>query len=259
MHGSITDKIPENVRSELRANATAALGAYRRATLEAAPGASLAETRDAIARVLADGANLHNKKGAARLSSRIKRVLNGRFLVIKVQSSGRRLSEAIVGFYTVEPRELHVHNLHIISRVGRSVVWEIETAGRISRHAVARLIERTDEEQVTLLDLAIAAVQTLRFAREIRKLTHFSSSVIPIPDARGRLVAICNVSDGEVITFVGAGVLRGQRADWFKRFMAFDDGIAESGSAAIRHAAAYAALLNEGAEIWEEGRAECAA
>ena len=68
------------------------------------------------------------------------------------------------------------------------------------------------------------------------------------------MVAIVDVTEGAVITYVNREKLGPAREVWVAKFDAYDQSV-KGGEAVIEtRAKGYAALLNEGARIWAETR-----
>lgn len=203
-----------------------------------------------------------NEKGIERLTVRLKRVLNGRLLMTRSLRAARYRRGLVVTVMTVEPENLQILDLEIACARGRGLAWRYELAGRVSSHAAARYIERCGEPDISLVTIAESAVLTLRFVRQLRRFDDislgmvFTSRIVPVPDVGGDMVAIIDVTEGEVITYIGRKTLRGPRAEWLAKFNAYDANV-KSGDIVIEtQAPGYVALLNEGAAVWEATRSK---
>ncbi len=246
-----------HIPQDLRSNEITALGAYRDATRKLASGASFEETKAQLSDVLAQGLSIHNDKAVGRLTTRLKRILGDRLIHQHVVKGSSRKRGYIATFMAVEPEDLKIGDLEIYVNPARGHRWRYELAGRVSRHAAGRYIERSGLTEISLKGIAASAVLTLRFVRQLRRFNDLGARIVPVPDCADDnhgMVAIVDVVDGVVITYVNQNMLRGARAEWVKKFEAYDDLVKEDQVVFETRPEGYVRLLNEGARIWAETR-----
>ena len=243
-----------HIPDDLKHNATSVLGAFRDATRKAAQPGNATEVLDTAVKALGLNPNIFSTKGRTRVLNKMQRAFGDKLVNATGGVCNNGFCAVTFTVARISAEELRLFDVDAAAFPRCVVQYNVSEVGRVSRHAVARYIERCGMSSVSLADIAAAALNTLRFVRVMHSHGHIYGDLIPSPNSTGELVAVVDLRAGQLVTFLRSEQCGDRRKEWIDRFMRLDNMVNKSGTLAEHHKREYIALLNEGAQIFAETR-----